>query len=213
MSNYETPPILPIDAELTKRLFHERIIVLGDELDQAGGNRLVGQLITLAADDPRRDIRFWINSPGGSVSAMLAIADVMRSIPNDVSTIAVGIAASAGQFLLSAGTPGKRFALPHARILMHQGSAGIGGTAVDVELQADDLRYTRDTVLGLVAEFTGQPVERIAEDSLRDRWYTATEAVDYGFIDRIADGFDEMYPQALRPQSGIQAPTGLRVTA
>jgi ATP-dependent Clp protease protease subunit len=131
----------------------------------------------------------------------------MRSIPNDVSTIAVGIAASAGQFLLSAGTPGKRFSLPHARILMHQGSAGIGGTAVDVELQADDLRYTRDTVLGLVSEFTGQPVERIAEDSLRDRWYTATEAVDYGFIDRIADGFDEMYPQALRPQ------TGLRVTA
>ncbi|MDQ0574443.1 ClpP family protease [Agromyces albus] len=204
MSDHEPPPILPIDAELTKRLFHERIIVLGDELDQAGGNRLVGQLITLAADDPRRDIRFWINSPGGSVSAMLAIADVMRSIPNDVSTIAVGIAASAGQFLLSAGTPGKRFSLPHARILMHQGSAGIGGTAVDVELQADDLRYTRDTVLGLVSEFTGQPVERIAEDSLRDRWYTATEAVDYGFIDRIAEGFDEMYPQALRPQTGLR---------
>ncbi|MBT2499100.1 ATP-dependent Clp protease proteolytic subunit [Agromyces sp. ISL-38] len=213
MSDHDTPPIHPIDAELTKRLFHERIIVLGDELDQAGGNRLVAQLITLAADDPRRDIRFWINSPGGSVSAMLAIADVMRSIPNDVSTIAVGIAASAGQFLLSAGTTGKRFALPHARILMHQGSAGIGGTAVDVELQADDLRYTRDTVLGLVSGFTGQPVERIAEDSLRDRWYTAAEAVDYGFIDHIADGFDELYPHGLRPQTGIQAPTGLRVTA
>jgi ATP-dependent Clp protease, protease subunit len=207
MSDNDTPPIHPIDVELTRRLHHERIIVLGDELDQQGGNRLCAQLVTLAADDPRRDIRFWINSPGGSVSAMLAIADVMQSIPNDVSTIAVGVAASAGQFLLSAGTKGKRFALPHARILMHQGSAGIGGTAVDIELQADDLRYTRDTVLGLVSEFTGQPVERLAEDSLRDRWYTAAEAVDYGFIDRVADGFDEMFPQGVRPQ------TGLRVSA
>jgi ATP-dependent Clp protease, protease subunit len=206
MSDNDTPPIHPIDAELTRRLFHERIIVLGDELDQQSGNRLIAQLVTLAADDPRRDIRFWINSPGGSVSAMLAIADVMRSIPNDVSTIAVGIAASAGQFLLSAGTKGKRFALPHARILMHQGSAGIGGTAVDVELQADDLRYTRDTVLGLVSEFTGQPVERLAEDSLRDRWYTASEAVDYGFIDRVADGFGEMHPGVVRPQTGLRVP-------
>jgi ATP-dependent Clp protease protease subunit len=206
MSDNDTPPIHPIDVELTRRLHHERIIVLGDELDQQGGNRLCAQLVTLAADDPRRDIRFWINSPGGSVAAMLAIADVMRSIPNDVSTIAVGIAASAGQFLLSAGTKGKRFALPHARILMHQGSAGIGGTAVDIELQADDLRYTRDTVLGLVSEFTGQPVERLAEDSLRDRWYTAPEAVDYGFIDRVADGFDEMFPRGVRPQTGLRVP-------
>ncbi len=208
MSEHDSPPIHPIDADLTKRLFHERIIVLGDELDQQGGNRLCAQLVTLAADDPRRDIRFWINSPGGSVSAMLAIADVMRSIPNDVSTIAVGIAASAGQFLLSAGTRGKRFALPHSRILMHQGSAGIGGTAVDIELQADDLRYTRDTVLGITAENTGQPIERIAEDSLRDRWYSATEAVDYGFIDRIADGFGEMFPGGDRPRVGLQARTG-----
>jgi len=203
----QTPAIQPIDAELTARLFHERIIVLGDELDQQGGNRLCAQLVTLAGDDPRRDIRFWINSPGGSVSAMLAIADLMRSIPNDVATIAYGIAASAGQFLLTAGTPGKRFALPHARILMHQGSAGIGGTAVDVELQADDLRHMRDTVLGITAENTGQPLAKIAEDSLRDRWYAAAEAVDYGFIDRVVDGFDEMFPRAERPQ------TGLRVSA
>ena len=207
MSDHETPPIQPIDAELTRRLYHERIIVLGEELDQAGGNRLVAQLLTLAADDPRRDIRFWINSPGGSVPAMLAIMDVMRAIPNDVATIAVGWAASAGQFLLTAGTPGKRFALPHARVLMHQGSAGIGGTAVDVELQADDLRYTRDVVLGITAELTGQPLERIAQDSLRDRWYTAGQAVDYGFIDRVAHGFDELFPD-----TGHVA-TGLRVTA
>ncbi len=206
MTDHETPPIQPIDVELTARLFHERVIVLGDELDQQAGNRLCAQLVTLAADDPRRDIRFWINSPGGSVSAMLAIADLMRSIPNDVATIAVGIAASAGQFLLTAGTPGKRFALPHARILMHQGSAGIGGTAVDVELQADDLRYTRDTVLGITAANTGQPIERVVEDSLRDRWYTAAEAVDYGFVDRIADGFDELFPRAVRPPTGLRVP-------
>ncbi|GLU89563.1 MULTISPECIES: ATP-dependent Clp protease proteolytic subunit [Agromyces] len=199
-----TPTIQPIDAELTARLFHERIIVLGDELDQQGGNRLCAQLIALAGDDPRRDIRFWINSPGGSVSAMLAIADLMRSIPNDVATIAYGIAASAGQFLLTAGTPGKRFALPHTRILMHQGSAGIGGTAVDIELQADDLRHMRDTVLGITAANTGQPIERIAEDSLRDRWYTAEQAVAYGFIDRVVDGFDEMFPRAERPLTGLQ---------
>jgi ATP-dependent Clp protease, protease subunit len=206
MSDHEAPPFHPIDHELTKRLFHERIIVLGDELDQAGGNRLIAQLLTLAADDARRDIRFWINSPGGSVPAMLAIMDVMRAIPNDVTTIAVGMAASAGQFLLTAGTPGKRLALPHARILMHQGSAGIGGTAVDIELQADDLRHTRDTVLGITAELTGQPLERIAEDSLRDRWYTAGQAVDYGFIDRVAHGFDALFPGAERAVAGLRVP-------
>ncbi|MEI5582491.1 MULTISPECIES: ClpP family protease [unclassified Agromyces] len=206
MSDRETPPVQPIDAELTRRLFHERIIVLGDELDQAGGNRICAQLVALAADDPRRDIRFWINSPGGSVPAMLAIHDVMRAIPNDVATIAVGMAASAGQFLLTAGTPGKRAALPHSRILLHQGSAGIGGTAVDIELQADDLRHTRDTVLGLIARYTGQTVERIAHDSLRDRWYTAEQSVDYGFIDHVADRFDELFPLEPRAVAGLGVP-------
>lgn len=206
MTDHETPPIHAIDAELTRRLFHERIIVLGDELDQAGGNRLIAQLLTLAADDPRRDIRFWINSPGGSVPAMLAIMDVMRAIPNDVVTIAIGWAASAGQFLLTAGTPGKRLALPHARVLMHQGSAGIGGTAVDVELQADDLRYTRDTVLGITAELTGQPIERITQDSLRDRWYTAEQAIAYGFIDRVVDGIEDLYPGSAHEITGLRVP-------
>ncbi|WP_448809045.1 ClpP family protease [Agromyces bauzanensis] len=207
MSDDQPAPIHPIDAELTRRLYHERIIVLGEELDQAGGNRLIAQLLTLAADDPRRGIRFWINSPGGSVPAMLAIMDVMRAIPNDVATIAFGMAASAGQFLLTAGSPGKRFALPHARILMHQGSAGIGGSAVDIELQADDLRYTRDTLLGITAELTGQPLERVAQDSLRDRWYTAEQAVDYGFIDRVVHDVDELMPSSAHPM------TGLRVSA
>lgn len=205
MSDTTTPPN-PVDADLQARLFHRRVIVLGDELDQAGGNRLVSQLLMLSADDPREDIAFWINSPGGSVPAMLAIMDVMRAIPNDVSTLAIGMAASAGQFLLTAGTPGKRAALPHARILMHQGSAGIGGTAVDIELQADDLRHTRDTVLAITAEATGQPLERITEDSLRDRWWTAPAAVEYGFIDRVVTDASDIYPAPPVRTVGIGLP-------
>ena len=127
--------------------------------------------------------------------AMLAIRDVMRTIPNDVSTLVLGIAYSAGQFLLSAGTKGKRKALPNARVLLHQGSAGIGGTAVDIELQADDLRHTRDTVLRLIADDTGQPVDRVFEDSLHDHWYTAEEARAYGFIDTIVGSFDDYRPR------------------
>lgn len=177
------------------RLLHQRIVVLDGELDDAGGTRLCAQMFLLSADDPRSDISLWINSPGGSVSAMLAIMDTMRLIPNDVSTLALGIACSAGQFLLSAGSKGKRFALPHSRILMHQGSAGFGGSAVDIELQADALRYTRDTVLGLVAEHTGQPIEVITEDSQRDRWYTAEESREYGFIDEVVDSLMVVRPR------------------
>jgi ATP-dependent Clp protease protease subunit len=125
---------------------------------------------------------------------MLAIMDTMRVIPNDVSTLAMGLACSAGQFLLTSGTPGKRYSLAHSRILMHQGSAGIGGVAADIALQADDLRFTIDTVLRITAEQTGQPFERIREDSQRDHWYTAQEARDYGFIDNILDSIDEMQP-------------------
>ncbi|GAA1938614.1 ClpP family protease [Agromyces allii] len=196
MSEDTQAPLHPIDADLSTQLFRQRVIVLGSELDQNLGNRLTSQLLLLSAEDPDRDIAFWINSPGGSVTAMLAIMDVMKAIPNDVATVAIGMAASAGQFLLSSGTPGKRVALPHARILMHQGSAGIGGTAVDVELQADDLRQTRDTMLGLLAEHTGQPLERITEDSLRDRWVSADEAVAYGFIDRVVHDAIDIYPGA-----------------
>ncbi|WP_207840400.1 ClpP family protease [Williamsia soli] len=197
MTDDKTPS--PIDDELVTRLFHQRVIVLGDQLDQQLGNRLCSQLLLLSAEDSHKDISFWINSPGGSVPAMLAIMDVMRAIPNDVSTLALGIAASAGQFLLSAGTPGKRYALTHSRILMHQGSSGIGGTAVDVELQADDLRHTRDTVLALIVANTGRPAEQIWTDSLRDRWYTAQQAADYGFIDRVIDSVEDIYPSYSRP--------------
>ena len=187
--------ITSLDDELTRQLMHQRIVVLGQALEEDNGNRLMHQLLLLSAEDKRTDISLWINSPGGSVSAMLAIRDVMRLIPNDVATLAMGMAASAGQFLLSAGAPGKRLALPHARILMHQGSSGIRGTAVDVELQADDLRYTRDTVLGLIADFTGQTFERITLDSQRDRWWTAEGAIEYGFADRIVRSVDEVHPR------------------
>jgi len=191
----ESPKAPLFDDRVRREFYERRVLVLDGPLDDDNGTRLATQMIALAAEDPASDIALWIHSPGGSVPAMLAIRDVMRMVPNDVSTLVLGIAYSAGQFLLSAGTHGKRMALPHSRVLMHQGSAGIGGTAVDVELQADDLRHTRDTVLGLIAQDTGQPVERIFEDSLHDHWYTAAEARDYGFVDLIAESFDEIRPR------------------
>jgi ATP-dependent Clp protease protease subunit len=126
---------------------------------------------------------------------MLAIHDVMRLIPNDVSTLGMGMAASAGQFLLSAGTPGKRYLLPHAQVLLHQGSAGIGGSAVDIEIQADDLRLTRDTVIGLIAEHTGQSPETVERDSRRDRWFTAPQALEYGFVDQVISSVEDITPR------------------
>jgi len=195
-------------AEARRELFQQRVLVLDGPLDDDNGTLLATQLLALAAEDEASDIALWIHSPGGSVPSMLAIRDVMRLIPNDVATLALGLACSAGQFLLSAGTPGKRRALPHARILMHQGSAGIGGSTVDVEVQADDLRYTRDTVLGIVAADTGQPLERIFEDSLHDRWYTAEQAREYGFIDAIVDDFSQVVPRRRRPAGlgvGVEA--------
>ena len=191
---------LPLFNERARReLYQQRVLVLDGTLDDDNGTLLATQLIALATEDAAADITLWIHSPGGSVPSMLAIRDVMRIIPCDVATVALGIAYSAGQFLLSAGTRGKRRAMPHARVLMHQGSAGIGGAAVDIELQAGDLRHTRDTVLGLIAEDTGQPPERVFEDSLHDRWYTAQEALEYGFIDAIVRTFDEVVPRTRQP--------------
>jgi ATP-dependent Clp protease protease subunit len=126
---------------------------------------------------------------------MLAIRDCMRAIPNDVRTVNLGMAYSAGQFLLSSGTRGKRSAMPHSKVLLHQGSAGIGGTAMDIAIQAVDLRHTRDTVLACIAEDTGQSVEQVEEDSRRDRWFTAQEALDYGFIDSIVGSLDDVMPR------------------
>ncbi|RDI54428.1 ClpP family protease [Nocardia mexicana] len=186
-----------------EQLLSRRVLVLDGGLDDDNGTLLATQLLTLAAEDPDSGISLWIHSPGGSVPSMLAIRDVMRLVPCDVSTLALGLACSAGQFLLSAGTRGKRFALPHARILMHQGSAGIGGSAGEVEVQADDLRHTVNTVLGLIAEDTGQPFERVYEDSLHDRWFTASQAREYGFIDGIVDSFHQVIPE--RQRVGITA--------
>jgi ATP-dependent Clp protease protease subunit len=200
MNEATTTPV-PLGEQVLARLLYQRVLVLDGELDDAGGTRLCAQLYLLATEDPRSDIGLWINSPGGSVPAMLAIMDAMRLIPNDVSTLALGMAASAGQFLLSAGTPGKRYALPHSKILMHQGSAGIAGSAVDIELQADDLRATRDTVLGLIAQHTGQSPERIFADSGRDRWYTAEQAREYGFVDEILTSLAAFHP-ARRSMAG-----------
>lgn len=214
MSDDARPPSFTESAR--RELFERRVLVLDGPLDDDNGTLLATQLIALATRDPTADIALWIHSPGGSVPAMLAIRDLMRVIPCDVSTLVLGIAYSAGQFLLSSGAPGKRYALPHSRVLMHQGSAGIGGTAVDIELQAGDLRHTRDTVLALIAEDTGQPVERVFEDSLHDRWYTAREAIEYGFVDAIVDRFDQLAPRMPQP-TGFRAAetpaTGQRATA
>ena len=204
---------VPMFSEQTRLgLFRRRIVVLDGQLDDDNGTLLATQLLTLAAEDPDTDVSLWIHSIGGSVPSMLAIRDVMRLVPCDVSTLALGLACSAGQFLLSAGTPGKRFALRHARVLMHQGSAGIGGSAVEIEIQANDLRHIRDTVLGLIAADTGQPMETVFDDSLHDRWYTAAEAVSYGFIDGIVSQFSQVVPRRRRP-AGLGVPVSASAVA
>lgn len=188
-----------LDDDLAGRLLDQRTILLGSALDEVVGNRICSALVMLATEDPDRDIWLWINSPGGSVPAMLAIRDTMRLLTAHVCTVNLGMAYSAGQFLLSSGTPGRRHSLPHARVLLHQGSAGIGGVADDIALQAADLRHTRDTVLGLIAQDTGQPVERVERDSRRDRMFTADEAVAYGFVDHVVTSLTQIRTPAPRP--------------
>ena len=199
----ETTTAGSVDEQLIARLLYHRIIVLGAEVDDRIANRLCAQLLLLSAEDPRSDISLYINSPGGSVSAGLAIYDTMRLIPNDVITLAMGLAGSMGQFLLCAGTPGKRFALPHAQVLMHQGSAGFGGTAADVEIYAEQLEKTRALMIALIAEHTGQPAERVELDSLRDRWFSAEEARDYGLIDHVVERLDDVRPAASTRMAGL----------
>jgi ATP-dependent Clp protease protease subunit len=167
------------------RLLQERIIYLGSEVDDEVANRLTGQLLLLAAEDPAKDITFYINSPGGSVTAGMAIYDTMQLIEPEVATWALGFAASMGQFLLSSGTPGKRYALPNASILMHQPSAGVGGVAADVAIRANAYVHMKRRMAELTAAQTGQTIERITEDADRDRWFTAAEARDYGFVDHV----------------------------
>ncbi|TDC04417.1 ATP-dependent Clp protease proteolytic subunit [Nonomuraea longispora] len=176
--------------QLSQRLLKERIVVLGQEVDDEICNRLCGELLLLAAEDPARDITLYINSPGGSVHAGLALYDMMQFVPCDVATVAMGFAASMGQVLLSAGAKGKRYALPNARVVMHQPLGGIGGSASDIAIQAENMLYTKRRLAEIIAHHTGQPLERIQADSDRDHWFTAQEALDYGFVDHIAEGMN-----------------------
>ncbi|MBQ1445163.1 MAG: ATP-dependent Clp protease proteolytic subunit [Renibacterium sp.] len=192
MSAQTIPLSGSLDEQLSLRLLHQRIILLGSEVDDAVANRIVSQLLLLSAEDPKADISLFINSPGGSVMAGMAIYDTMAMIPNDVSTLAMGLSASMGQILLCAGTHGKRFSLPHTRILMHQGSAGIQGTTADVEIQERNLREIEDTVNGLLAFHTGHTVAEIERDSDRDHWFSAREALDYGMVDQIIGSSTEL---------------------
>jgi ATP-dependent Clp protease, protease subunit len=178
-------PLLPLGDQLFQRLLRHRIVFLGQQVDDDIANRICAELVLLAAEDAQSDISLYINSPGGSVSAGLAIYDVMQYVPNDVATYAMGMAASMGQFLLCAGTTGKRYALPHAQILMHQPSGGIGGTASDIRIQAEQMIFIKRTLAERIAAHTGQTVEQIEADSDRDRWFTADEAKDYGFVDQV----------------------------
>ena len=173
--------------DIYQRLLRERIVFLGTQVDDTSANLICAQLLLLAAEDAQRDISLYINSPGGSVTAGLAIYDTMQFIPCDVSTVCMGLAASMGQFLLCSGTPGKRFSLPHSRILMHQPSGQAQGQAVDIAIQAEQIVYLKQMMAERIAFHTGQTVERIEADSDRDRWFTAEEAKDYGFIDQVID--------------------------
>jgi ATP-dependent Clp protease protease subunit len=174
-------------SDIYQRLLKERIVFLGTPVDDTQANLICAQLLLLAADDPQRDIALYINSPGGSVTAGLAIYDTMQYIEPDVATICVGLAASMGQFLLCAGEPGKRYALPHSRILMHQPSGQMQGQAADIAIQAEQIIYLKRMMAERIAFHTGQPIERIEADSDRDRWFTAEEAKEYGFIDRVIE--------------------------
>jgi ATP-dependent Clp protease, protease subunit len=176
---------MTLNDSVYDRLLRERIIFLGQPVDDNIANQICAQLLLLSAEDSSRDIALYINSPGGSVTAGMAIFDTMQFIDCDVATYALGLAASMGQFLLSAGTRGKRYALPHARILMHQPSAGIGGTASDIAIQAEQFKLTKVEMAALIAEHTGQSVEQIRTDSERDRWFTAQQALEYGFVDQL----------------------------
>ncbi|HVX54055.1 ClpP family protease [Nocardioides sp.] len=191
----QTPqPGGPLDEQLAIRLQHQRIIVLGQEVDDPIANRICAQLLLLSAEDPHRDISLYINSPGGSVTAGMAIYDVMRLIPNDVSTLGMGLAASMGQFLLTAGAPGKRYLLPSAEVLLHKGSAGIGGSAADIAVQAARLDRMTQRMLQVTASLSGRTVEEVDRDSVRDRWFTAEEARDYGLVDEVLSDVGSVTP-------------------
>ncbi len=174
-----------LDDNVYQALLRNRIIFLGSEVKDENANAICAQMLLLNAEDANNDIWLYINSPGGSVDSGMAIFDTMKWISNDVATVAMGLAASMGQFLLSAGTKGKRYALPHSRIMMHQPSGGLGGTASDIRIQAEQSLHIKQQMATLIAEHTSQSLEQIERDSDRDRWFTAQQALEYGFIDQV----------------------------
>ncbi|MFI6427141.1 ATP-dependent Clp protease proteolytic subunit [Promicromonospora sp. NPDC050880] len=176
-----------LNDSIYNRLLKERIIWLGSEVRDENANAISAQMMLLAAEDPDKDIWLYINSPGGSITAGMAIYDTMQFIKPDVATVAMGMAASMGQFLLSSGTKGKRYITPHARVLMHQPSGGVGGTATDVRIGAQLIMHMKKVLAELTAEQTGQPVEKIIKDNDRDNWFTASEALEYGFVDHVVE--------------------------
>ncbi|MGK5533801.1 ClpP family protease [Streptomyces sp. URMC 129] len=198
----DTPPTR-FDDHLATELLRQRIVFLGTQVDEVSANRVCAQLLLLSAEDPRTDISLYVNSPGGSVTAGLAIYDTMRLIPNDVSTLAMGFAASMGQFLLTVGTAGKRYALPNARIMMHQPSAGIGGTTADIAIQAENLAYLKKSIERITAEHTGQSEETISRDGDRDRWFTAEEAKEYGMVDHVVQSLADVRPAGSHRRMGF----------
>ncbi|MET7936969.1 ATP-dependent Clp protease proteolytic subunit [Streptomyces sp. NPDC005322] len=191
------------DDHLAAQLLTQRIVFLGTQVDEVSANRVCAQMLLLSAEDPRTDISLCINSPGGSVTAGLAIYDTMRLIPNDVSTLAMGFAASMGQFLLTVGAAGKRYALPNSRIMMHQPSAGIGGSAADIAIQAENHEFMKRAIERIMAEHTGQSVETISHDGDRDRWFTAEQAKEYGMVDGVVEALDDVRPAGSRRRMGI----------
>jgi ATP-dependent Clp protease protease subunit len=176
---------LGLNDHIYNRLLRERIIWLGTEVRDENANAICGQMLLLAAEDPEKDIYLYINSPGGSITAGMAIYDTMQYVQPDVATVATGLAASMGQFLLSSGAPGKRYATPHARVMMHQPSGGIGGTVTDIRINAQLILNMKQLLAELTAQQTGKSVEQILSDADRDRWFNAEEAKEYGFIDHV----------------------------
>lgn len=190
------------------RLLDARIIMLTDEVADDSADRVIAELLALSADDSESDICLFVNSPGGSVLAGLAIYDVMQLVPNDVVTVATGLAASMGQVLLCAGAAGKRFALPNSQVLMHEGSAGIGGSASDVAIQAANLVATLDRMRAIIARHTGRPIEQVVDDVGRDRWFDAAEAREYGFVDHVVASLDQVLPRRVVRRVGLAGGQG-----
>lgn len=194
-----------IDHRLAERLLDQRIVLLGEEVTDEVANRVVSQLLVLSTDDADSDISLFVNSPGGSVVAGLAIYDVMQLVPNDVATVAIGLAASMGQVILCGGTAGKRYALPNAQVLMHEGSGGLGGSAADVEIQAANLVATLDRMRSIIARHTKRPLDDVIRDVGRDRWFDADEAKAYGFVDHVVDSLDQITPSIRSASIGLHA--------